>query len=73
MSATLELTATRKEFVLRDESGYQFEVVAVLDPEFGWSAHVTFASNGLKTDEAALDRLEPAVEHFLRLLRGRSR
>lgn len=72
MSRKLELAATRKEFVLRDESGYRFDVVAVHDPEAGWSACVTFTTDGLKTDEAALDHLVPAVEHFLRLMKGTS-
>lgn len=65
----IELAATRKEFVLRDESGYRFDVVAVLDQELGWSASVTFTAEGFKTDEAAIAHLVPAVEHFLRLLK----
>lgn len=70
MSGKLELTATRKEFMLRDESGYRFDVVAVHDPEFGWSACMTLTADGFKTDEAALEHLVPAAEHFLRLMKS---
>lgn len=70
MSGKLELVATRKEFVLCDESGYRFDVVAVHDPELGWSASVTFTADGFKTDKAAVDHLVPAVEHFLRRMKG---
>lgn len=72
MSGKLELSSTRKEFVLRDESGYRFDVVAVYDSETGWSACVTFTAEGFKTDQAAIDHLVPAVEHFLQLLKGTS-
>lgn len=70
MSSKIELTATRKEFVFRDESGYRFDVVAVHDPETGWSACVTFTADGFKTDEAAIEHLVPAAEHFLRLMKA---
>lgn len=65
--SNFQLKKTSSEYVLEDASGYSFHVTATLDPEFGWSAHVAFASHGMQTEDAAIDNLTTAVARFLRM------
>jgi len=62
-----DLKATERRFVLEDASGYSFEVVTQHDPELGWSAHVGFASRGMRTEDGAIDKLTTSVGQFLRM------
>jgi hypothetical protein len=64
----LKPTRVEESFTVGDASGYRFDVVACLDPEWGWSASVTIASHGFKTSEAAVEALRNGAEHFVRLL-----
>lgn len=64
----LELKATRKEFTLGDESGYEFHIVAVHDPEFGWDASVMIVARGHRTDGYAIQALRPAIVRLLEML-----
>lgn len=68
----MKLEATRKgySYSIGDESGYRFEVDAVHDPEFGWSATVTMGAHGFKTAEDAVRHLKHSAEAFLRQLKG---
>ena len=64
----IKLTGTSSRYAVKDESGYEFEVVTQLDPEWGWSAHVTCSSSGMKTEEAAIDRALIAAKQFIRIM-----
>lgn len=66
----MRLKATRKEFRLVDDSGYEFEVVCVYDDETGWSAHVAFASHGMSDEHAAIRKLAMSVERFLAMVKS---
>jgi hypothetical protein len=65
----IKFRATRKEFTLSDDGGYQFDVTLVHDDEYGWSAHASFAAHGYKTEQAALGGLDQSVSRFLELLK----
>lgn len=60
--------ASTAELEFGDASGYKFRINANLDPEWGWAAHITISSFGLKTQEDAIEALRPAVTHLLRML-----
>lgn len=65
--AKFQLKTTNSEYILEDESGYSFRVNTAHDPECGWSASVSFASYGMRGEDAAIDKLTQAVERFLRM------
>lgn len=64
----IELSPTQMEYEFEDAGGYRFHVVASLDSEFGWAAHVSFGSRGMKTPEGAVNHLRLAADRFLRML-----
>ena len=64
----LQLQATTRKFTLKDKSGYKFHVITSMDPEDGWSAEIKMFSTGVKTEEAALDRLLETGKHFIRMM-----
>ena len=70
----MKLVATKKEYVIEDDSGYSFKITAEQIPskDNGWAAEVNFTarggSGGHSTDKAAVHALIPAVRHFLTLL-----
>jgi len=64
----MKFKPTRKEFHLRDESKYAFDVTLIHDEEYGWEAHVSFSARGYKIEQGALSALQESVEEFLRML-----
>lgn len=65
----LEPTRVECSFELADgETGYEYIVAAVKDPEWGWGATVTLNSHGFKTAEDAVRHLRFAAEHFVKAI-----
>jgi len=65
--SAFKLKSTDRRYVLADPSGYSFELVTHHDPEDGWSAHVSFAAHGMRTEDGAIDSVTMAVGEFLRM------
>lgn len=65
----LKPVAMQHTYEIGDESGYRYTVHASHDEEFGsWSAAVTIQTWGLKTPEAAVEAMTPALANLLRKL-----
>lgn len=62
----LKPTRVEQTYEVGDESGYRFTVVAVYDPETGWSASVNMATHGYQTAEYAVEHLTMSAAAFLR-------
>lgn len=62
----MKLTATRKTYQFKNESGYSFEVTAEEVPGEGWRAYVTMRTSGLHTADAAVSHLLHTAKAFVR-------
>lgn len=67
----LKPTRVEQTYEVGDESGYRFTVVAVYDPETGWSASVAMAAHGYTTAEDAVQHLTHSAEAFLRQVKAK--
>ena len=64
----IKLKATRKDYSFTSESGYSFQVTAVLDDEWGWEASVSMSTQGSKECDGAVKHLAHACRAFLAML-----
>lgn len=70
----MKLRRSEVKYEMRDESGYNFDVVCkeVIDPQFGnmgWSATVVMKTSGSISPEAALKHIGLSAKAFLRELK----
>lgn len=63
-------TRIEQTYEVGDESGYRFTVVAVYDPETGWSASVSMATHGYTTPEHAVQHLTLSAKEFVRQVKA---
>lgn len=68
----LEPTSATFEYFIDDSSGYKFRVVVTKDSEWGWGGTVSLVSFGYNSPEAAVERLVPAAEKFIELVREKN-
>jgi hypothetical protein len=67
------MVATRQEFKVSDESGYEFTIIAEQDCGGGWRATVALTARGggggFVAAEDAVASLAHPLEHLLRMLK----